>query len=210
MTKKISPPIEQIEVRFGFNIERVNELITLYSETKNEKHYKDVLRSAVVLLHASLEDLLREMIRIRATDDPTVLLDQLQFPNPKDASRNVENIKVSGLNMFRGKSVDELINICISNHLDRRSFNSKEDIIAALGPIGLQPNDYSTYYAEIDAAVKRRHKIVHESDRNSHGTDSHGKLIGIGAEGVSGWVDAVKEFGLKILADFKARGEPSS
>jgi hypothetical protein len=98
MTEKATLPIEQVERRFNFNVKRVDELVSLFGKNKDKESYpKDVLRAAIVLLHASLEDLLREMIRIRATEDPSALLDDLQFPNPRDSSKSVEKIKVAEL-----------------------------------------------------------------------------------------------------------------
>jgi 2-iminoacetate synthase ThiH len=102
--------------------------------------------------------------------------------------------------------VDELINICIAHHLDKRSFNNKNDIISALISLGVDPKNYATYYENIDAAIKRRHKIVHESDRSAHASDSHGKLVGLSVKGVTAWVNAVDDFGIDLVTEFKARG----
>jgi hypothetical protein len=188
-------------------LRRVVQLLKLFPIIKADKKRKnsyphDILRSAVVLLHASLEDLLRELLRIKASHDPNILYEHLRFPHASDPSKSVEQIRVAAPEQFRGKTIDELIDICISNHLSRRTFNSKEDIVAALGPLGLNEGDYASYYSDIEAAVKRRHKIVHESDRTAHGTSTHGTPASLTEQEVTAWVRAVSGFGKKALSKF--------
>ena len=67
--------------------------------------------------------------------------------------------------MYNDKTIKELIQESVKNHMSRISFNSYGEICGWGGKIGL---DFSSYEngSEIDKAIQRRHRIVHESDMN--------------------------------------------
>jgi hypothetical protein len=59
--KRSSP--SHTHTRFVLNIKRVKLLINLDKQHSGDTKYRDILRAAVVLLHASLEDAIRNLIR---------------------------------------------------------------------------------------------------------------------------------------------------
>jgi hypothetical protein len=85
MVLKIPNPGDRIGKRFRLNMGRVGSLISLFKTLKGQKidvtesQKGDLLRSAVVFLHASLEDLLREALRWKRPFDNAEFTSKLRF-----------------------------------------------------------------------------------------------------------------------------------
>ncbi len=197
-------PLRQIGRRFAFNVERVSHLLLVFDAIKNNKNLKqeyqsDVLRSAVVLLHATLEDLLREMIRIKVSQDPIGLLQHLEFTFTSGGSPSKPKISVEEITQFRGMTVDDLIERSIADHLSKRSFNHQADVVSAIKAAGLEPKDYAGFFANLSESIDRRHRVVHEGDRVSYGATSHGRRRPLAEGDVRRWLTAVSDFGKLML-----------
>jgi len=94
-----------------------------------------LFRAAVVLLHATSEDLLRSLCEWKMPGaNPEAFGDV-----PLVGTRGKTRFGLSELAAFRGKTVDEIITKSICGFLERSSFNHPGDLKDALEKIGVDP-----------------------------------------------------------------------
>ena len=96
----------------------------------------DILRSAVVLLHASLEDLLRSIASKHISRSESAFLARIPLAGMDRATK----FTLADLSAHQGKQVDEVLNESIDQWLHQHSFNSGEDIVSMLKDIGIPPD----------------------------------------------------------------------
>jgi hypothetical protein len=93
----------------------------------------DILRAAVLLLHAALEDLLRstEELRLPLPTIPPDVFKTFKFvpPSGKDAK---ERFTLEDLAAYRGQSVDDVFSKAIESYLDRSNYNNIADVRSAI------------------------------------------------------------------------------
>jgi len=161
--------LEEITFTFEINISRVRELLRLYqsvgvSSGRRANHKVDILRASVVFLHSTLEDYLRSIMAWKLPDASQNVINRIPIPEkPKS-----EKFQLGDLIIHKGKSVDELISHSIIEYLNGKSFNNKLELISSLENINIHlPDAFRNKYLEmIDEMMKRRHNIVHQSDRD--------------------------------------------
>lgn len=169
---------------------RVSSLLALYEKLAKENRDKDaratdILRAAVVLLHASEEDYLRNVLiqwyPVKA--DPAALK---EVPLAGTTGREAK-FTFDKLASFRGETVDELIDKSVREYFSKISFNSYTEIVGRLRKLQIEVKSYERQ-SDIDALIARRHKIVHEVDLT---TDNSGKTktAPIRAAQVRTWVE---------------------
>jgi hypothetical protein len=102
----------EIENRFNGNLERVEHLVALYETLttgpgRRPVDTSDILRSAVVFLHATLEDFLRSLLEWKLPSAQAIAdhLERSNFNNPGDVSSVLESIGLmrSLLDPYRNK-----------------------------------------------------------------------------------------------------------
>jgi hypothetical protein len=142
---------------------------------------EEILRAAVVLMHACLEDFVR-----------TVARNLLQHAGAKSLDKIP--IKLGTLKRRKGEPVDRIIGEEVSNHLDRITFNSKEDIknLFNMLALELQPRQES-YLKMLDEMQQRRHKIVHRGDKTEW-SSAKITLRPIAHAEIAKWLTATKAF----------------
>jgi len=135
-------------------------------------HSTDVLRAATVFLHSALEDFLRSLSKMLT---PTSINEQKlnAVPLPGLGGR-AEKFFLGKLVAFRGKTVDEIIDTAISEHLDGISYNNVGEVKLCLRGLAIDPDNIPIDYGMLEEMIKRRHHIVHQADRNdSPGRGQH-------------------------------------
>lgn len=199
-----------IKTRFEENLARVENLVKLYEE-KVRPHGRgrknalstDVLRAAVVLLHATLEDLLRSIGFWKWPDtNDAELLNKIPFTG-SDPRRRAEKINLGYLINLRGKTVDDVIKQSIEEYLDRSSFNNTKEIASFLESIGVDTKAVKANFPSLEELMKRRHLIVHQADRDDSGGRGQHRIRSIGTKTVKAWVEAVKSFGVTVLEEIE-------
>jgi hypothetical protein len=199
-TKATSDALQIVRKRFEFNIKRVHGLVVIYNA--GSKDAKDILRAAVVLLHATLEDALRGMLAWKLPDAPMESVKGIQFnglfPDTRD---RIDKISLAQLRQHRNKTVEEVCREAIVTHLSRESYNNKEDVVKALMQLGIPIKNFAAKIEAIEPAMLRRHQIVHQSDRKPAKED-HGKPRSIGPEEVEKWTNLVNDLVEMALAFF--------
>lgn len=185
--------LQDLENRSKENLDRVRNLVTIYeSLTRDEKNHgkfnADLLRAAVVLLHATLEDFLRVLIGWKLPD-----------ASPEQIKKTGLSVTLDQLAGSRESTVRDFLSHSMENILSRSTYNSKDDVKKALKFIGLHTNNLKI--SDLETAMNRRHKIVHRSDRG--GEAELGKVNPIQADHVLKWLNNVATF----IADVKKQLE---
>ena len=193
---------DEIRGRFRDNLGRVRNMIGLYESRggrgkgRRSVTQTDLLRAAVVLLHASFEDLLRSLCEWK-----------MPFANPEAFSdvplvgtRGKIRFGMQDLAVFRGKTVDEIVGQSVSEFLKKSSFNHPGDIKAALEKIEikliLEDRDART----LAAMMSRRHWIAHRADCNSSRGRGHHPVTSLSNAMVTYWMRTVERFGKELLS----------
>jgi hypothetical protein len=143
-------------------LDRITELLSAAEWIRNRGPSKvlsgpslddqEILRAAVVLTHAYLEDFVRTIARNLLPHADTKSLDKVP-------------VKL-GTFVRLGHDVDKIVSESVSAYLDRKPFSGKEDIknLFKMVSVKLSPLQ-ETYLNELDEMSQRRHRIVHAGDR---------------------------------------------
>lgn len=126
----------------------------------------DILRSVIVLTHASMEDLLRTLAREQLVHaKPSCLKGRLRFPGTEE--------KVGSLGLLLDhceltETVEEVVRRSIDEYLARTSINHREGLVDLVGAIGVGQKTFARVFEKfmpaIEWAIARRHRIVHYAD----------------------------------------------
>jgi hypothetical protein len=186
----------------NLNLDRVRNLVKLYcapgvgtgSGRKLEKA-SDILRSAVVLLHASLEEFLRGIFELRAANANADLLRRIGFYG-RNSDERKQSIELQFMAAFRGTNVDQFIEEMIQRHMDeKQSFSQWERTVSMLQGIGLSltSNEVGRLRKPISALMQRRHLIVHQADLSRTRGRGQQRTTSLGKLRVSAWIKAVSD-----------------
>lgn len=193
--------LDEIIELLNANLARVENLISRYGPPRRGRktvNETDILRAALVLLHASMEDFLRSLLIWRAPDSNREVIDT--YPLAGTGKKHPERFYLGSLVAHREKTVADLIRLSVTEYLEAfSSFNDIGDVKRALRTCGVdhqavEDNDFSN----LPAMIARRHIIVHKADRNNvqQGQGNHRtKSIDIGH--LNNYIAAVK-----LLRDF--------
>jgi len=191
----------EIETRFAANLERVRHLVDVYQREaagpgRRAVDTTDVLRAAVVFLHATLEDLLRSLLEWKLPLAAAVHLKEVPLAGKKPRS----TFTLDDLGPFRGKSVDDLIARSVRENLERSNFNDPGEVEGVLERIGVPKAVLDPYRDKLGPMMKRRHWIVHRADRNTATRSGDHATLALQQAAVEAWSKALNEFGAEVLA----------
>ncbi len=154
----------------------------------------DMLRAAVVLLHASLEDFLRTVAAAYLRFAPASVINDV--PLVGVGRERPEKFFLGALVEHQHLTVAELIDSSIHAHLERKSFSNSKEIAALLTNLDFKLDDVRHLFAVLDQLSERRHLIVHRCDFKSTTAKTMDlELSQIESSEVSNWANAVNEFG---------------
>jgi hypothetical protein len=193
---------QEITDRFALNIARVKNLVGIYrvhlsGPGKGRRGHleTDVLRAATVLLHASVEDVLRSLA---------------YWKLPTAAATSLENIPLVGgvatkfnlgaLAAHRGKSVAEVLKESVDASLERSNYNNTNEVSSLLGSIGLSAVPVTPFLPMLEITMKRRHQIVHRADANPNPGRGNHRVSSIAPAMLDDWVENVEKFVGAVLA----------
>jgi hypothetical protein len=195
---------DEIEARFGDNLKRVRNLVDLYTagsrkgKGRRTVHESDILRAAVVLLHATLEDFLRSLAEWKLPTGPAEVLAEIPLSGAGRGSR----FGLHELAAYRGQTVDEVIVKSVRQHLERSSYNHPGDIEATLAVIGCKIKIDKLDRSELAAMMARRHWIAHRLDANPEKGSGHHRVKSLANSSVTVWIAAVERLGREVLSTF--------
>lgn len=180
-------------VRFIEHNKRIENLIRLYeshpdSKAKGRKDTDstDILRAAVVLLHATFEDMCRIVERHMTPYATKEAVNEIPLKGTGDKG-HASKFFLGELLPFRGRTVDDVIQDSQREYLSRTTYNSVDDLCCLLTKYGLKKKYFDPYLANIAAITKRRHHIVHQADRNEAKGKGQHQFQSIGKSTVRRW-----------------------
>jgi len=182
--------------RFGENLARVVSLIDLHkfltklTQDLSGSDASDVLRSAVVLLHASLEDLLRSIASAHLPRTDNEFIQKIPLAGTPKSGKYT----IGDLVQHRGKSIDQLLDESIDQWLETHSFSHSGHVRNMLKELGMPGDYFKQTYEKLDQMIARRHLIVHRADRNTDGS-----IATITPDDVAAWIENVEEFMRRVI-----------
>ena len=207
-----SDAVEAVRARFASNLERVRSLIDVYDQlgrkAKGRRAVRDVdlLRAAVVLLHATTEDLLRSLAEQVLPTVERGVLAELRIPLAVDESSRAEKLSLAELAAHRGSTVDAVIEQSIRDWLERSSYNNLGEVKRALTAFGVPTGLVDPFGRKLAALMTRRHWIVHRADRNRRAGPGHHEAQSLRKSTVLNWLDLVRSFGSALLVEISKEG----
>jgi hypothetical protein len=164
----------------------------------------DVLRAAVVLIHATFEDLLRTLATMSIPLMSEEFLNQVPIAGSEGRAKKFE---LGKLRAFESSSIKDVIHLSVMEHLEKQSFSSVDEIVSFLKfclDIKLdKPSEEQ--FPDLADLIKRRHEIVHRADRSENELFALGPLRPIDAETVHVWALAAYAVEVDVLARVKER-----
>src|SRR5207237_6949196 len=121
---------DDIRGRFRDNLDRVRRMVGAYESSagkgkgRRSVRHTDLLRAAVVLLHATLEDLLRSLCDWKMPGANPEAFSEVPLVGTRGKTRS----GLPELATFRGRTVDEIIARSVSEFLQKSTFNNPGDI----------------------------------------------------------------------------------
>lgn len=193
---------EEIQNRFQNNLNRVRNLVGVYNSAtgrgpgRRPAQDSDILRAAIVLLHAALEDLLRSLAEWRLPfADPEAFVEV-----PLSGLKRGEKFGLHHLAAFRGQTVDDVFAKSVSEYLEKSNYSHPGDVKSVLIGIGVAIDVDRDACAEIAAMMSRRHWIAHRLDRNPKSGSGHHSVKSLSTVTVFQWVQAVDQLGQDIFS----------
>jgi hypothetical protein len=196
----------EIQIRFENNLDRVRNLVDIYQnkltttgQGRRPVGSTDVLRAAVVLLHATMEDILRSISAgLLPTQGPEVL-NKIPLAGTGTHGR-AEKFLLGELTAFRGTSVDDVFVQSVEGFLERSNYNKPKELAAAIEAAGLSTAGIQSMLGTLEDMMKRRHWIVHRADHNPNTGSGQHKAKSIGKGKLNEWIVAVEGFGQDLLS----------
>jgi hypothetical protein len=134
--------------------------VELPQETEEQQRIADdIVRAAIVLAHAALDDFIRSIGRVRYARLKGQLLKDVPLPGEKDTKFNLAAIAEYG-----DRTVDELIQESLDAYFARKSFNSASEVFGFVKALGINAEAARPVLPLVDELMKRRHRIVHQAD----------------------------------------------
>jgi hypothetical protein len=185
--------------RLGYSIRRAGALAKAARKMTDRSAAQDMLRAAVILNHAYLEDLMRTVAALLLPGAGESALNEIPLVS---SGTRAEKFYLGTLARYRGKSVKELIRESVSEHLDRITFNNIGEIARMLKTLGFKLSDHEREFPMLQEMILRRHQIVHRGDVVRTGKSRGLKLQPIDEMEVANWHMAMVKFASGVLDKF--------
>lgn len=195
--------IEDVMLVFDGNIRRINRLLVLYSDLaagpgRKSTYQLEILRASVVLLHSTMEDYLRNLLKWKLPQAGEIRMNEITLAGITEKNRS--KFQLGELLAFRGKSVSEIIDLSIDEHLAKTSFNNVRDLSKFLRDVGVELADSvkNDLFPKLEQMMMRRHHIVHQADRSDKiGSGLH-RYKSLNSKQVLNWKSSVDRFVLEV------------
>lgn len=202
-----APLLEELVEHQLMNYWRIENLIRLYEkETKGKKGKRyneqiDILRSAVVFIHATLEDGMRTIARHYLPHCDKEIIDQIPLAGLNKSGRP-EKFFLGSLMCHSDKTINDLIKESISSYLDKVSFTSVSDIVFMLKSFEIDQAKIQKLYPNIEEMIKRRHHIVHKADKAVSAGPGRQYAKSLSAKKVRNWNDTIDRFFILVTEEY--------
>ncbi len=192
--------VERFLARFFENMERVRRLVSvnaLFVKAKvNDDVKSDILRSAVVFMHATLEELLREFATAFLPLGDEESLNTIPLAGSQPGAR-ADKFNLGKLARFRGATVDNVLQQSVKEYLALSNYNDVGEVERLLRAMNFDSADIRKLYPKLTQMMSRRHQIVHRADVPA--ATSSGKAQRLSPKDVARWFDAIIAFAKHLV-----------
>lgn len=183
---------------FADNISRAKNLISASkqlegSSAESARLSHDVLRAAVVFLHASLEEVIRNLYVQRLPNSSPDHLSQIPLITDGASSRSAK-FMLGDLVPFRGEFVENVIIKSVEAYVDTFNLNNATQLANCLELAELPTEPLRQHFSALHDLMQRRHQIVHQMDRSDELDPLTVPLSSIDALVVERWAQALEDF----------------
>ena len=191
--------LESVKGRLQDNLSRIDNLVRIYDELspptqgRRPRNATDILRAAVVLLHASIEDFMRGVLEYKLPKASAEVIDGIPLVGTSHSSMPSKFL-LGSLVGHQAKTVEELITESVNSYLQVLSFNSTHELAYALKRLGLPVEDHNSHFGDLDKLIRRRHHIVHQADKKDVPGRGHHAAKSIGKHHINSWKYSVEHF----------------
>ncbi|SRR5712691_11366 len=188
---------DEILERFEANLARVRNLVAIYGQVarpgagRQAVGFIDILRAATVLLHASLEEVFRNIARWKYPLAQEAVLDEIPLVG---IPGRADKFSLGKLAAHRAKTVQAVIDESVEAFLGTFTVNNVPEVARFLTKVGIDPNAINAEFGQLAALFERRHHIVHQADRNEQPGRGHHEARGLNHETVEQWMAGVDRF----------------
>ena len=160
---------EQVD-QFTQNMQRSRMLVAMYNQIAKDHpdsksiHATDILRAAVVFMHAALEEFLRSLVLTTFPLASTEVLNDVPLSGQSRMGR-AEKFFLGDLARFNELTVAQVIERSVRDYVSRQTYNNRGDLMFVVRSLGLRDSDVSGVLPKLDAMLRRRHQIVHRGDK---------------------------------------------
>lgn len=159
----------------------------VFARTGSAEH-EDILRAAVILTHAYLEDFLRMLGRRLLPLASKEVLDQIPLAG---TSGRVQKFFLGSLKRHIDKAVEQVVQESVDEYLDKYTFNNSTEVVEFIENLGIKvDSDLTT----VNQMMRRRHQIAHRADRLLSETSEIYEIQPISPVDVANWVTATTAF----------------
>jgi hypothetical protein len=187
---------DEITAALERNLVRVRSFLKMYrrearaSRGRRPVETVDLLRAAVLFLHATLEEALRAITLWRLPLATTAAhFEDVRIALSPDDRR--PRVVLGDLAHLQTKTVGELIRDSVEAHLERASINNLAELKTTLVRCGIDPAVVASQAPQLAALMLRRHRIAHRADNNSSSGPGHHAARSLDMTTVEQWIGAV-------------------
>lgn len=205
--------MQQVKDRLALNLARVRDMIAAYrrlaSAHGDDDEPTDVLRAAVVLLHATMEDVLRTLEQRALRQASPATLKRFGIAYGGNQPDRLALHELAG--EYVGASVEDVIRQATHTYLERRTYNNCGELAGTLHRIKLPAKALLDPFArDLEMMMRRRHNIVHRADLDESASGESMVLttMPLLLSQVWAWVDTVGRFG-DIVVEHSTRSAAS-
>src|ERR1039457_1619603 len=150
--------------------------------------HEDLLRAAVILTHAYLEDFLRMLGRTLLPLASKEVLDEIPLTG---TGRQAQKFFLGSLMRHLDKAVEQVVQESADEYLDNYTFNNGTQVMQFLAKLGIKvDSDLTT----LNQMIQRRHSIAHRGDKGRSKISEKYEMQPISALDVIDWVKATNDF----------------
>jgi hypothetical protein len=160
---------------------------------------QDVLRAAVVFLHASLEEVIRNLYVRRLPNVAPEKLDEIPLAGTPGLRRPTK-LLLGALVQFRGEFVENVIKKSIDAYVDTFNLNNVNELAHCLELAEIEVDPLRSHFPALNELMLRRHQIVHQMDRTNELDPLTAPLSSLDVQTVERWELALESFVQDLFA----------
>lgn len=194
------------EIESAENMTRVDNLLRLHEQltsgdigAKSERD--EILRSAVVFLHSTIEELVRNLFIEKLPSRGQAILDEIPFSIHISSHRAKGILLGELLEKYSGKFLENIVHESIGAYVDTMNLNDTTQLSVQLQKAGIDISEISCEFHSITELMKRRHQIVHQMDRSNALDPDKSPISEIESSQVIGWRRSVDKLVQHCIAN---------